>query len=166
MGTQRTRKRTRGRRVPPCSSQRGSMVVEVMIALTVATLGLLGLTTAMTAGARLQQRTADYGLASRTLRAVHERMITGDCDQRFAEYQATPTFEVDRVQVEVSFPEQLLIDTIGGPVPATWRYRDTDGDGQVDLDTSATERASLLPVSVVLTWHGGEMRSSFLVTER
>lgn len=156
----------RPHRMPARPSRRGSMVVEVMIALTVATVGLLGLTTAMTTGARLQQRTADYGLASRTLRAVHERMHTGDLDQRFAEYEAQPTFEVDRVQVTVSFPEQLIVDAIGGPVPATWRYRDTDADGQVELDPAAASRASLLPVTVDLTWAGGEMSSSFLVTER
>lgn len=156
----------RRRRLPPRSSCRGSLLVEVLIGLTVATVGLLGLTSAMTAGARLQQRTADYGLASRTLREVHDRLHAGNLDLRYAEYRATPTFEVDRVQVQVSFPEQLLVDTIGGPVPATWRYRDTDADGQVDLDTTAASRASLLPVTVVLTWSGGSMTSSFLVTER
>jgi hypothetical protein len=141
-------------------------VVEVLIALTVATMALLGLTSAMTAGSKLQQRTADYALASRTMREIHERLHTGNLDQRFVEFEATPTFDVERVTVTVSFPEQLLVDAIGGPVPAGWRYRDVDADGEVEQNVAAPSRASLLPVEVVLTWTGGEMRSSFLVTER
>lgn len=157
---------TRARAVQDHRPTAGYTVVEVLVGLTVATLALLGLTGAMTAGSKLQVQTADYALANRALRFVHERMHTGSLDQRFAEFEAEPSFEIDRVQVEVSFPEQVLVDAIGGPVPADWRYRDGDGDGHVELNVASAARASLVPVSVTLVWNGGEMRSSFMVTER
>jgi hypothetical protein len=107
-----------------------------------------------------------YSRASRLVSGVHERVHSGDIDARHQGYVAAPMFEDDGMTVEVSFPEQLLIDAVGGAVPAAWRYRDLDADGQVELNPASTSLASLLPVSVIVRWTGGVMRANFLVTER
>lgn len=148
------------------SRSSGFTVVEVVVALTIASIGLLGLSSAMATGAKLQGRTEQFAAASRAARLVHERMHGGDLDARFDEFQAAPTLEIDSLRVTVTFPEQVLIDAIGGPVPAQWRYRDTDLDGEVERDDDASSRASLVPVAVEVTWQGGELRTFFLVTER
>jgi prepilin-type N-terminal cleavage/methylation domain-containing protein len=145
---------------------RGFTLVEVLVALTVSVIALLGLTSAMTAGSKLQIRTEEYALASRAIRQVHERLHSGSIDARVAELLADPVYRVGPLTVAVEFPEQLLVDAIGGPVPAGWRYRDADGDGQVELDPLATALTSLVPASVTVTWAKGEMRSTFLATEK
>lgn len=144
----------------------GFSLVEVMMALVVSALGVMGLLGSMTAGAELQQDTQEYGQASRAARQVRENMRNGELDTRVAEYKNNGTFEVGPITVEVRFPEQVLVDMLGGPIPAGWRYRDLDGDGEVELDPAPTAEASLVPVSVVTSWNSGQMTTSFLVTER
>ena len=136
------------------------------MAVTVFVIAFLGLASAMTAGSQLQIRTEEYALASRAVRQVHERLHGGDIDTHVADYKANPIFDFGPLTVEVEFPEQVLIDAIGGPVSTDWRYRDLDADGQVDLDTLSTSQASLVPVSVTVTWANGEMRSTFLATQK
>jgi len=144
----------------------GFTLLEVIVAVTIFVIAFLGLASAMTAGSQLQIRTEEYALASRAVRQVHERLHGGDIDGQVAAFKATPVFDFGPLTVEVEFPEQVLIDAIGGPVSADWRYRDLDADGQVDLDTLSTSQASLVPVSVTVTWANGEMRSTFLATQK
>lgn len=144
----------------------GFTMVEVVVAMTVAAIALMAFTSTMAAGSRLQIQTQRYALASSAIRQAHERLHSGDIDARVAEYMADPVFAFGPHTVSVEFPEQVLIDLIGGPVPVGWRYRDIDADGQVDLNPLAPSRASLVPVSVTVTWANGEMNSNFLVTER
>lgn len=146
-------------------SRAGFSVVEVCVALVVIVVGVLGILGSVTAGTKLQEQTRDYGRASRAVQTVHEELRRGDLDDRVAALMAEPSFRNGPIELEVEFPEQTLVDLIGGPVPEGWRYRDADGDGAVELDPAATATTSLVPVTVVARWNGGEMRSSFLVTE-
>lgn len=175
---------------PRRSSQSGFGLIEALIALSVATVSILAMLWSNGAAARLQQQTAEYGAASLTIARVHETLRSGTLDERFAEYELAPDFADGSLQVEVRFPEQAVLDyladsgfaelngvgegggsaggrgPVGGAVLAGWRYRDLDGDGDVELDPAATEARSLLPVRVTVRWSSGEMRSTFLVTER
>lgn len=154
------------RRRNASSSQIGFTLVEICISLAILTVSVLGLSAAMKAGSDLQIRTEEYARANRAIIQVHERMHSGNIDNQFESFLAEPVYSAGSLTVEVSFPELLLTDSIGGPVPVEWRYKDVDADGQVDLNPAATSLASLVPVSVVVTWARGEMRSSFLATEK
>lgn len=148
------------------SASRGFTVVEICVALTLCTIAVLGLSAAMKAGSDLQVRTEEYSQANRAISTVHERMNSGDVDLQYDAFRANPVYPYGQVTVEVSFPEELLLEVIGGPVPGTWRYRDLDGDGEVERDASSPSLTSLVPVSVLATWSKGEMRSRFVVTEK
>lgn len=143
----------------------GFSLVEAMTALVAATIGALGLLASTTAGSKLQTQTEQYGRAARAIARVHETLRNGDLDARVAELRAAPSFELGEIALEVTFPEALLTNTLATPVPATWRYRDLDGDGQVELDAAATAESSLVPVAVTASWESGSMRSTFVVTE-
>lgn len=148
------------------TQRRAFTLVEICVSLAVFTIAVLGLSAAMTSGSRLQVRTEEYALANRSIEEVHERMHSGDIDAQVASFKAAPVYEKGPLTVEVAFPEQMLVDRIGAPVPDSWRYKDLDADGQVDLNPTATSLATLVPVSVLVHWTGGEMRSSFFVTEK
>lgn len=155
-----------GRSVSSRSKAAGFTLVEVLVSLVIAVIAVMGLVASVTAGSQLQQQTRAYGQAQRAVQQVHESLRDGNLDGVVAAYQAAPTFQVGAVTVTVQFPEEVLVDVLGGPVPVGWRFRDLDADGEVDLDPAVTFSASLLPVRVLSTWSGGQARSSFLVTER
>ena len=150
----------------PCSSRSGFTLIEVCISLALCTVTVLGFAAAVQAGSDLQRRTETYSSASRTVSRIHEHLHGEDIDISYASYRATPIFEEGDMTVEVRFPEQLLVDALGAAPPVGWRYRDLDADGQVDLDPAADSQASLLPVTVLVTWAGGRMHANFLATER
>ena len=150
----------------PKRSIRGLTMVEATVALAIAGIATMGLVSSLLASSKLQQKTQEFGLAHRTIRQVHEQIRNGDLDERFNEFLAAPVFFNGPLRVEVSFPEEVLTDVLGTAVPTTWRFRDTDMDGDVDLDLVAGDAASLLPVRVTVTWDQAVMSSSFLVTEK
>lgn len=147
-------------------SDSGFTLIEVCLAMTIAAVAIGGLMAAAVSADRLQVQTRSYGLASRSFQQLHESFREGDLDARVAELKAAPDIELGTVTLTVSFPEQLLVDQLGAPVPAGWRYRDLDGDGEVELDAASTADSSLVPVSVEARWAGGVLRSRFLVTEK
>lgn len=146
--------------------QAGFTLVELCIALTIAVISTFGLIGSMLSGSKLQQQTQEYGRANRAIQQVHESLRNGDLDERIQELKNDPEFEVGTILVEVSFPEQNLIDLLGTPVPADWRYRDLDNDGDVELVPGVADGASLVPVEILTSWTGGELTSSFMVTEK
>ncbi|MFT5198414.1 MAG: prepilin-type N-terminal cleavage/methylation domain-containing protein [Planctomycetota bacterium] len=146
--------------------QAGFTLVELCIALTIAVISTLGLMGSMLSGSKLQQQTQEYGRANRAIQQVHETLRNGDLDDRIAEYKADPVFALGPITVAVSFPAQNLIDLLGTPIPVDWRYQDTDNDGDVDLVAGVADGPSLVPVEVLTTWTGGQMSSSFMVTEK
>jgi hypothetical protein len=147
-------------------NKRGSSLVEVCIALTIAVISIFGVMGSLISGSQLQQQTQEYGRANRAIQQIHETLRNGDLDARVAEYKADADFDLGPISVQVRFPEQVLIDLLGGPVPVGWRYRDVDNDGEVDLDLGSTARASLVPVLVRTNWVGGELNSNFMVTQK
>lgn len=148
-------------------TERGVSLIDTLMGLVVGTVAAFGLVTALAGGQRLQRNTAAYGSASRAIAEVHATLHNGDLDASVVAFKADPTIEIDSIDVEVRFPVSLLTDLLGGsPVPSGWRYRDLDGDGQVERDPAATGAAGLLPVTVVASWRGGSATSSFLVGDR
>ena len=154
------------RRAVQAKGRTGFTLVEVCVSLTLCTIAVLGLSAAMKAGSDLQIRTEEYARASRAIAEVHERLHSGSIDEQFNSLLAEPVYEVGTLTVSVGFPEQALTDALGVPPSPASRFRDIDGDGQVDLDPASMTLASLVPVSVDVTWSRGRMQSRFLVTEK
>ena len=148
------------------TSRLGVTLLEISLAVAILSIGLLGAAMTTVRTSELQRATAEYVQAHNTARDVLEQVRNGDLVQRFLELSAAPNFEVGDQQVEVRFPESLLVATLGGPPPATARFRDLDGDGQVDLNVGSTDPASLLPVQVTVRREAMRFQATSLLSER
>lgn len=143
----------------------GVVLMDVMVAAAVLTIGILNALSASIGSSALQQATAEYVQAHNTSRDVLEQLRGGNLVDQFKALAANPFFEVGDQLVTVSFPEEMLLPLFGGPVPATARFRDLDADGQVELDTAATDNASLLPVRIAVTKGNLNFRLETILTE-
>jgi Tfp pilus assembly protein PilV len=141
-------------------------MIEVAAAVLILAVGLLGASMSGVRCAELQRSTQDYVQAHHAAREVVERLRNGDLAARFQELAATPDFDSGALRVEVRFPAALLVDSLGGPPPATARFRDLDADGQVDMDVASTDPQSLLPLQVTVRRAGMELQVATLVSER
>lgn len=154
----------------PAASRRraraGFSLIESSIAICVLTVGLMAAGMTAVTNADLQQATAEHLAASNAARNVFERLRSGDLTQRYQEFAAAPDFAVGPLQVQVRFPEDLLVQVLGAAPGATATFRDLDGDGEVELDLAATEPASLLPVRVTVTGNGSTFPFEGLVTQK
>jgi prepilin-type N-terminal cleavage/methylation domain-containing protein len=128
----------------------GMTMLEILVALSILAVGLLSAATVAVRCGDLQRSTNAYIKAQNTSRDVLERIRNGDMIAQFQTFRAAPTFVQEGQQVEVSFPEELLVRILGMAVPATVRFRDANGDGEVDLNAAATEPASLLPIRITV----------------
>jgi hypothetical protein len=137
-----------------------------MMAVSILTVGLVGAAMMGVRCGQLQRNTQDLTQAHNAARDVVERLRNGDLAQRFTERLATPDFDVGDLSVQVRFPVAVLTQSLGGPPPATARFRDMDADGEVDLDGASTDPGSLLPVQVTVRRAGLQFRLVSMVTER
>ena len=128
----------------------GMTMLEILVALSILAVGLLSAATVAVQCGDLQRSTNTYIKAQNTSRDVLERIRNGDMIAQFQTFRAAPTFVQEGQHVEVSFPEELLVRILGVAVPATVRFRDANGDGEVDLNAAATEPASLLPIRITV----------------
>jgi type II secretory pathway pseudopilin PulG len=143
----------------------GFTLVETLLACVVLAVGIGSVTSAALRCTALQRDTEDHQRAHDACRTVLEQ-VRGDLVEQFHRYRAAPTFPANDLQVRVSFPAALLEQALGQPVPATARFRDLDGDGQVELDAAAADFVSPLPVQVTVTRGTFAMTMSTLVLER
>ena len=132
------------------SRSSGMTMVEIVVAILIITVGLLGAAGVTAKCSDLQRSTNAYVEAQNTARDVLERIRKGNLVAQFQAFSAAPDFVQQGQQVEVRFPEDLLVRILGAAVPATARFRDTNGDGEVDLNAASAEPASLLPVRITL----------------
>lgn len=144
----------------------GYTLLEIMVSIVVVVVAALGILMSLTSGVRLQQQTGDYAIANRAIAEVHATLRDGDLDTRIAEFKAAPITTIQNVSVEVRFPQQQLVDMLGTSIPAGWRYRDLNSDGDVDLDPSATLGRSLVPVTITARWGSSAMDTRFFLTEQ
>lgn len=144
----------------------GAALLDAMIAVTMLIVGILSASMSGLRSSELQQTTAAYIQAHDTVRDVLEQVRSGDLIAQYQAFAAAPDFTVGAQQVSVRFPESLLWETFGGVPPTTVRFRDLNADGEVDLDTASTERASLLPVQVTVRRGNLQVRLETLLTER
>lgn len=132
-------------------SRKGIALLETLIAATLLTIGIVNAVAAALKCSQLQQSTAAYSQAHSTSRDVLEQIRNGDLAVQFAAFAANPDFTVGNQTVSVRFPEAMLVEAFGVPVPATARFRDLDADGQVDIDAASEDTVGLLPVLITVT---------------
>ena len=146
-------------------SSTGSALLDTLMGVTVLVVAILSVSGAALRSSALQQTTASYIRAHNTSRDVLEQLRNGDLEAQFQLFAATPDFDVGAQRVSVRFPEELLLETYGGAVPATARFRDVNSDGEVDLDVASTDSASLLPVRITVRQGALRLQLESLLTE-
>ena len=129
----------------------GISLVETLVALVLLVIGLGNVAVTGVRCAALQRSTGDYVQAHNACRNVIEQLQNGSLVTQFQNYSAQPSFAVGDLQVQVLFPEQVLSQALGGPIPASSRFRDMNGDGQLDLNAASTDLAGLLAVRILVT---------------
>lgn len=146
--------------------RRGSSLLETLIAITVVTIGLVNALVSAVRCSKLQQSTAEYVQAHNTARGILEQLRSTDLTTQFLAFSAAPEFNVGDQQVEVRFPEEVLVAALGVKAPATARFVDLDGDGGVDLNPASADTAGLLPVRLTVQNGALELQLVSILTER
>lgn len=149
----------------PPTSQAGLTLVEVLMGLVLLVVGIGSVMVASLRCSDLRETTAEHGRARHACRDVIEQ-LRADLLTTFQARKAQPTSTVGDLQVTVTFPVAVLVQALGGGVPATARFRDLDSDGEVDLDGTSTEVTSLLPVRVAVQHGPLRMTTTALVADR
>jgi prepilin-type N-terminal cleavage/methylation domain-containing protein len=144
----------------------GLTMLELLVAVAILLVAILNTVAAAVSCSTLRGATADYVKAHNASRAVLETIRNGNLVAEYQAYAAAPNFVVDGQNVSVTFPVSLLTPVYGGPPPATARFLDLNGDGQVDLNAASVENGSLLPVRITVTRGRLKFRLDSLVTEK
>jgi prepilin-type N-terminal cleavage/methylation domain-containing protein len=135
-------------------ARRGFSLIEIMISLVLLGIGLGSIVVTNVRCAQMQASTVEYVNAHNACRNVLEQLQNGSLITRFQEFKAAPNFASGDQQVQIQFPAQLATDSLGVVPPATARFRDLDGDGEIDLNAGSTDICGLLPVRIVITRPG------------
>jgi len=174
---------SRQRRTPaqpiPRRSRAGLTLVEILCALAVLMIGLLGFTQAIFASSRSSQATKENTLATQAARRVLEEIQANVFDELFWRYNALASddpggsgtaaganFAVTGLQATADdadgFPGEVIMPVVAG-VPGVLREnisdgklgmpRDLNGDGAIDGLNHATDY-EILPVLVRVRWRG------------
>ena len=138
-------------------------MVETLVSLVLLTVGMGSAVLTSIRCAELQRSTESMVRAHNACREVVEQWQGGGLAPRFQQYIANPTFPSGDLQIRVDFPTATLSQGLGGAIPATSRFRDNDGNGQVELIAGAADTFGLLPVRVTANRAGFRYQVDTLV---
>lgn len=143
----------------------GAVLLDILLAAIVLTVGILNVVLTATKCSDLQQATAAYIQAHNTSRGILEQIRNGDLATQLRTFSEKGSFSVRGQQVAVHFPADMLEDVHGGAIARTARFRDLDADGEVEFDETSTDNAGLLPVRVIVTQGSSCFRLESLLTK-
>lgn len=173
------RKDIRGRAGPPASARRGVTLIELLIAMSVVVVALLGTTSALYFSDANREATREKVLAQNAARKVIEQMRDANFSTLLASYTTgSPgsTFTVERLNAisgvpvgQIAFPMQgsNLRESV---IDADWGMpRDLNGDGLIDNNPHNADY-KLLPVRITVRWRSvrgqGQIVVNALITLR
>jgi prepilin-type N-terminal cleavage/methylation domain-containing protein len=148
------------------SARAGFSLVELMVAIVVMTMAILGLGLLFVSSQRSYEIAIEEGVVTHAIRRTIEQM-RGEKFSDIATLYTQYTFTVDEVtgagSVTLHLDETETHADLGLPL-------DLDGDGQTDTVNVAVEGYILLPVTVTVSWtneDGDQTRSinTFLAEE-
>jgi prepilin-type N-terminal cleavage/methylation domain-containing protein len=158
----------------------GLTLIEILIAMAVVVVALLGATSALYFSDATRESTREKVLAQNAARRVIEQMRDADFTTLLANYSTggTPgdTFTVERLNPIAGVPVgQIAFPVVGGIlrediVDADWSMpRDLSGDGLVDA-AAHNGNYRLLPVRITIRWRSirgqGQVIVNALITLR
>jgi len=165
---------------PPLKPESGASLIEILIAMVVVVIALLGATSALYYSDAAREATREKVLAQNAARRVIEQMRDAPFSTLLANYSpgGAPgdTFTVEKLNAIPGVPVgQVTFPTIGGNlredvVDADWAMpRDLSGEGVVDA-ASHNANYRLLPVRITVRWRGlrdpGQVVVNALITDR
>jgi type II secretory pathway pseudopilin PulG len=127
------------RQEPPATTsstrrgETGTSLVEVMIAMTILVVGVLGLFSSYTSSRRLEQSTLSYSARVRIVNDAVERLRNGSLVTRAQEFVAQPKLIENGQTLTMQFPVATLTKDLPKYASATSPFLDVNGDGKLDV---------------------------------
>lgn len=144
----------------------GFTMIEVCCSIGVLVIGLLGTVSTFSRCRDLERATLREERLRFAADAAVEEWRSADLDTAVADAAtgAKRGDPNDEVLTTPAFPEELLSEVLDPKSLDTLRYRDLDGDGDVELDGASTASFSLLPLRIRCEYETGEFVLPTLVT--
>lgn len=130
--------------------ERGFTLVEVMVAVLVLAVALLGTISTVVSADALERRVSAQEAAERAASDALEKLRNGDLPTQLAFFQAHPTFTDNGLSVSVSFPASDLTTALPLLDASATCFVDANADGQFDFNVVRAASPGMLPVRIVV----------------
>ncbi len=152
----------------------GFSLVEISCSLTLLVVSVLGTVATFSRARDLERSTSrEERLHHRALAEI-EQLRGGDLETTVIEMLAERDSQrddrsygdkLDPIALDFEFPDDLLAGVIDKSAYATFRWRDLDGDGRIDLDVTAESTRTLFPLRVTVRQDGSTLTSTTMVMQ-
>jgi prepilin-type N-terminal cleavage/methylation domain-containing protein len=130
--------------------EQGFTLVEVMIAVLVLAVALLGTISTVVSADALERRVTAQEAAERAASDALEKLRNGDLPTQLAFYQAHTTFTDNGQTVSISFPASELATALPLLDASNTCFLDANADGQFDFNAAKAAAPGMLPVRIVV----------------
>lgn len=140
----------RGAAKPERAAEQGFTLVEVMVAVLVLAVALLGTISTVVSADALDRRVEKQEAGERAASDALEKLRNGDLPTQLAYYQAHGTFTDGGQSVTISFPSSDLAASLPQLDLTTTCFLSTGVNGQVDFNAAKAAAPGMLPVRIVV----------------
>ena len=130
--------------------ERGFTLVEVMVAVLVLAVALLGTISTIVSADALERRVSAQEAAERAASDALEKLRNGDLPTQLAFYKANATFTDNGQTVSISFPASDLTASLPLLDASNTCFVDVNADGQFDFNVARAAAPGMLPVRIVV----------------